>query len=350
MPHSAALPATRRAVVAGALGLAASAGPVAAWTQQPSPPLLMRALPRTGERIPALGLGTFMTFDLLPGAPRGHLQQVFRRYWDAGVRVLDTSPLYGTGEITLGDFISAAGVADQAFVSNKVWATGDYLADAGEAERRLAHSRMRLWRNRLDAVQVHNLVNVEQNLPLLQAWRREERVRMIGVTHHDTAYFERIAHWMTQGDLDMVQVRYSILTRQAEERILPLARDLGVAVMTHMPFEKGRLHALVGQRPVPDFAREIGVTTWAAYFLKWVLGNPGVACVLAATADPAHAAENVAALTGDLPDQALRLRMLRHLEAMPGFADLERTPWYPGKAYPGVIARAQARRAARLAP
>ncbi|MFC3077797.1 aldo/keto reductase [Phenylobacterium terrae] len=340
---------TRRSVLAGAAGTAAvvPAAPVYAQTPALNEPIT-RAIPKTGERLPVLGLGTFMTFDLLPGAPRDRLQEVTRRYWDAGARMIDTSPLYGAGEVNAGDFAAKLGIGERMFVSNKLWATGEYLADAGAAERSLDASKLRLWRERIDLMHVHNLVNVEQNLPLLRAWKAEGRIRYLGVSHHDPAYFPVIARLMAEGDLDFVQVRYSIATRQAEERILRLAADRGVAVGAHMPFEKARLFRLVQDRPVPAFARAAGMETWAAFFLKWVLGHPAITVALAATSDPEHAGQNVAALRGPLPDAPTRARMLAHMEALPGFAELETTPWYPGKRYPGLVAQAQAARAARL--
>lgn len=244
--------------------------------------------------------------------------------------------------------MAASSAAGRLFVSNKLWTTGDYLADAQASERALAQSEQRLWRAPIDLMHVHNLTNVEQNLPLLKAWKAEGRIRFHGVTHHDFAYYPIIAALMEKQRPDFVQVRYSIATRQAEERILPLALDKGIAVAAAMPFEKARLFQIVGERPVPPFAREIGIASWAEYFLKWVVSHPAILATYPATSNPEHAAQNVAALRGTLPDAAMRARMVAHLQTMAGFDRLEQMPWYPGKRYPGVIARATAAREARL--
>ncbi len=143
-----------------------------------------------------------------------------------------------------------------------------------------------------------------------------------------------------RGDLDVVQVHYSIAARQAEQRILPAAAERGMAVMVNMPFEKGRLFKLVEGRALPDFAREIGMQSWGQYFLKWIVSHPAITCVLPATANPKHAADNMGALFGPLPDQAMRARMLRHMESIPGFGAVTGTAPYPGRKYPGVIERA----------
>jgi aryl-alcohol dehydrogenase-like predicted oxidoreductase len=358
--------ATRRDLVGASLGLGAVAAlppaaipaqaqqrasppdrPAVTPTIQAPPEVLMRTIPRTEERVPAIGLGTFLTFDLVPGAPRDHLREVMRTYWEGGARVVDTSPLYGMGEVNAGTFAGALGINDRLFLTNKVWSTGDYLADESHARRSLEASLARTWRQRIDVMQCHNLVNVEFALPIMTAWKREGLVRFVGATHHDPLYFPVLAGLVERGAVDFVQLRYSIFTRQAEERILPAAADRGIGVLVAMPLEKARLTKIVEGRPLPDFAREIGVATWAQFFLKWVVSHPGVTCALPATSDPAHAAENVAAMRGPMPDREMRARMLRHMEGIPGFDGVERMAWYPDKRYPGVIARAQATLRAR---
>lgn len=360
---------TRRGIVGtglgiGAAGILAQAAPPgaapaqaqaqgarpAAPTPAPAADIITRRIPRSGEVLPAIGLGTFLTFDLLPGQPRDHFREVMRIYWEGGARVIDTSPLYGMAEVNAGTLAAGLGITDQAFMTNKLWGTGDFLADAGHAQRSLEASLARLWRERIDVMQCHNLVNIDVAVPMLQAWKREGLTRYAGISHHDYVYFPAMAEWVGRGNLDFVQVRYSILSRQAEETVLRAAADTGTAVLVNMPLEKARLHRIVEGRPLPEFAREFGATTWAQFFLKWVIAHPAVTCTLPATSNPAHAAENIAALRGPLPDAAMRARMVRHMETIPGFAELERMPWYPGKRYPGVIARAQAALRSRLAP
>lgn len=334
---------SRRNLIAGiGAGMIAASLParVAAHGSMPNP--LMRQIPSTGERVPAIGLGTFMTFDTIPGQHRAHLGEVLRAYWDGGARLVDTSPLYGTGEITVGDYANAFGIADQLFIANKLWATGDFLADESHLLRSLTTSQQRLWRERIDLMQCHSLVNVDVVLPYLRAWKREGRIRYLGVTHHENTYHPALMSWIERGGIDFVQVNYSIFNRAAEERLLPLAQQRGIGVLVNMPFEKARLFAAVEGREVPAFARDAGITTWAAYFLKWVLANPAVTAVLPSTSDPAHARENIAALRGPLPEPDLRRRMLDHMATISAFARIASQPWYPGKTYPGIINRAQA--------
>jgi diketogulonate reductase-like aldo/keto reductase len=309
------------------------------------PDLITRRIPRTNEVLPAIGLGSFMTFDIVPGQKRANLHEVVRLFWQAGGRVFDTSPLYGMAEVNLGDFATSLGINDQMFVTNKIWSTGEYLADNSHAERSLKLSMERLWRDRIDVMQCHSLVNVDVIVPLMQAWKKEGRIRYVGVTHHEPAYFAVLTDWVERGNLDFVQVHYSIHTRLAEERLLPAAADRGVAVIVNMPLEKARLHKIVEGRPLPDFAKELGIENWSQFFLKWVISNPAVTCAIPATTNPDHLIENVGAMRGPLPDRATRARMVRHMESIPGFAQLDQLgarSWYPGKTYAGLIGRAQA--------
>lgn len=310
--------------------------------------LITRRIPSTGETLPAIGLGTFLTFDVIPGESREFIRQVLRVSWESGVRVVDTSPLYGTGEVSVGDFATALGINEQLFIANKIWATGEFLADESQALRSLRQSESRLWRKQIDLMQCHSLVNVEVVAPYLKAWKKEGLIRYAGVTHYQNDYLQPLLDWVENGGLDFVQVQYSIFNRAAEERILPAAAANGVAVMTNMPFEKARLFKLVEGRQVPEFAREAGIRTWSHFFLKWAISHPAVTCALPATSNPAHAEENAAAMRGPLPDMGMRENMLRHMESIPGFASLAQMPPYPGKRYPGIIGQAQAELRERL--
>ena len=182
-------------------------------------------------------------------------------------------------------------------------------------------------------------------VPLLSAWKRQGRIRFVGASHHDPLYFDALAGWVEGGQLDFVQVHYSIHTRDAEERVLPAAADQGVAVLVNMPLEKARLHKLVEGRSLPDFARELGIENWSQFFLKWVLAHPAVTCAIPATSNPDHLTENIGAMSGPLPDREMRERMRRTMEDVPGFADLNAkgaASWYPGKQYRGLVGLALA--------
>lgn len=328
-------PISRRAVLqaGGAAAIVGTTARNAAAQQQDARPLITRRIPRTGETVPAIGLGTFMTFDKKPGAPRDHLREVLHRFHAGGGRVVDTSPLYGLAEVTAGDLSTGLDL----FITNKIWATGEYLGDDSHARRQFEQSLNRLWRTQIDVVQVHSLVNAGAVLPVLRAWKREGRIRYLGVTHHDPAYLPFLEQSVREGDLDFVQVGYSIRNRAAEERLLPLAADKGTAVQVNMPLEKARLHHLVRDRRLPGFAAEIGAANWAQFFLKWVISHPAVTCAIPATTNPDHVVENLGAMRGPLPDQRMRERMVRHMETIPGFDGLLTTPWYPGKTFDGIV-------------
>ncbi len=305
-------------------------------------PIITRPIGQSGEAIPAVGLGTFLVFDALPGARRDNLREVMKIHWDAGVRLVDTSPLYGSAQYTLGQLGTELGILDQMFIANKVWTTGEYLADESHARRSLELSQGLLWRETIDAMHIHSLVNIESLVPILRAWKKEGRIRYIAISQYETMFHDAVAGVMARGGIDMVQINYSIFNRFAETRILPMARERGMAVLANMPFEKARLFQVVQGRPVPDFARDFA-STWAEFFLKWVIANPAVTCVLPATSNPVHAAENVRALRGPLPDEAMRRRMVQHMEGLPGFDKIASVPWYPGKdaQYQGLIRRQQ---------
>ena len=357
---------SRRTVLKGALGATAALtlpgvallGQRSAFAQQaasqsavapPLPGTITRRIGKTSELVPALGLGTFLTFDVLPGQQRDHLREVVRCYWEAGVRVLDTSPLYGSGETTVGDFATGLGISQQLFIANKIWSTGEFLADESHALRSFENSQQRMWRSRFDLMQCHSVTNVDMVVPILNAWKKEGRTRYVGVTHHENDYHAVLASWIERSAIDFVQVNYSIANRSAEDKVFAAAQSRGTGVLINMAMEKGRLHKVVGDRPLPDFAREIGAENWAQFFLKFVMSHPAVTCCLSSTSTPAHAAQNVGALRGALPDRALRERMVRHMETIPGFSQIATMPWYPDKQqqYQGLIRREQAALRAR---
>lgn len=178
-------------LAASAAGGAQAAGPARAAAPS-NRDILYRTVGRTGERLPAVGLGTFMTFDKRPGAQRGHLREVMQRYWEAGGRVVDISPLYGGSEVSVGDFANDLGITNEMFVTDKSWATGEYLSDESHMLRRLETSKARLWREQIDLIQVHSLVNAEAAIPVLRRWKDEGRIRYVGASHHVIPYYPAI--------------------------------------------------------------------------------------------------------------------------------------------------------------
>jgi aryl-alcohol dehydrogenase-like predicted oxidoreductase len=339
------------ATLAGA-GQAGAQAPAPAPAPEPETfePVIKRRIGRTGRELTALGLGTFLTFDLLPGAPRDSLRDVVTRFVAGGGGVVDTSPLYGSAETTVGAILSEMPDASNVFLANKVWATGDYLGDTGQASDSLERSRLRVWRSTIDLMQCHSLTNAPVVLPLLQAWRKEGLIGHVGVTHHESEYQDDLAAIVERGEVDMVQTNYSIFNRTAEERLLPAAAERGVGVLVNLPLEKARLIHVTRGHPVPDFASEFGARSWGQFFLKWVIAHPAVTCVLCGTSDPDHMSDNLGAMRGALPDTAMRQRMVRHMETIPGFDAIGSMAWYPGKddLYRGQIRQAQATARDRL--
>ena len=292
---------TRRAVLR-LMAAAAAAGPAGAAGCLP---ILQRPIPSSGENIPAIGLGTWRTFDVGPSAAeREPLGEVLRRFVELGGRVIDSSPMYGTAESVAGDLAAELGVTERLFLATKVWTSG---REAGIAQ--MEQSLRRLRGRRLDLLQIHNLLDWKTHLRTLREWKQAGRVRYVGITHYTASAYEELERVLRAEPLDFVQLNYSLGERQAEQRILPLARERGVAVLVNRPFSEGGLFQRVRGRPLPAGAAELGCESWAQVFLKWILAHPAVTCVIPATSRPQHLVDNMKAGIGPLPDAAARARL-----------------------------------------
>jgi aryl-alcohol dehydrogenase-like predicted oxidoreductase len=271
--------------------------------------LVDRPIPRTGERLPVVGLGTWQTFDVGPSpAERAPLAEVVRLFLQGGGRVVDSSPMYGRAEIVAGDLLHAERAAGRAFVATKVWTAG---RAAGESQMRESMKRMRT--EPLDLLQVHNLLDWETHLPVLRAWKEQGRVRYLGVTHYAPSSFPLLERLLATEKLDFVQLPYSLASREAERRLLPAAADTGTAVLVMRPFEEGALFGAVRGRTLPDWAAEAGASSWAQFFLRFVLSHPAVTCAIPATRRADHLTDNLAAGAAPLPDERMRRRMAAEL-------------------------------------
>lgn len=268
-----------------------------------------RPIPRTGERLPRVGLGTWQTFDV-GAAPeeRAPLAEVLRILLDAGGRVVDSSPMYGRAEQVLGDLVRAS-PGPRPFLATKVWTSGraEGVAQLEASVRRMAAP------GALDLVQVHNLVDAETQLATLRRWKEEGRIRYVGVTHYAISALDRLEAFVRGGEVDFVQVPYSPEVRDAEARLLPAAAEHGVAVLVMRPFEQGALLRGLRGRALPGWATELGCRSWPELFLRWILGHPAVTCPIPATSSPAHARENARALEGPVLDEAQRRRLVQEL-------------------------------------
>ena len=290
------------ATAAGAI-LGASGPSDAAAQASPEP--MLRPIPSSGERIPVIGLGTWSTFDVdsSPGA-RAPLQEVLARFAERGFRVVDSSPMYGRSEEVVGSIAAKAGLTGKLFLATKVWTRG---REAGV--RQMETSEQLLGAKRLDLLQVHNLLDVETHLATLRAWKEAGRVRYIGVTHYTASAYPELERVLLREKLDFLQVNYSLAEREAESRILPLAREKGVAVLVNRPFGGGEALKRALGRPVPAWAAEFDCASWPQFFLKWILANPAVTCAIPATSKRAHLDDDLDAALGRLPDEKLRRRM-----------------------------------------
>jgi aryl-alcohol dehydrogenase-like predicted oxidoreductase len=286
-----------------------ASAPASAPSTPEATSMLTRPIPRSGEALPVIGLGTWQTFDVGDSyKERAPLIEVMRRFLAAGGRVIDSSPMYGNAEQVTGDLVAAVAPAAPPFLATKVWTSGKQ-AGADQMKR----SMRRLRAARLDLMQIHNLLDWRTHLPVLREWKQAGTFRYLGVTHYQLDQLPTIEKLMRAEALDFVQVPYSIATRAVEKRLLPAALDTGTAVLTMTPFESGELFARVEGKALPPWAAELGIASWAQYFLKFILGHPAVNAPLPATARPHHLEDNVAAGRGRLPDEAERARMIAYL-------------------------------------
>ncbi len=267
--------------------------------------LLARPIPTSGERLPVVGLGTWKTFDVGDSPnERAPLKEVLRRFLQLGGKVIDSSPMYGRAEAVIGDLTNELHLRESLFLATKVWTTGRQ-AGIDSMERSLA----RLQANRLDLMQVHNLVDLETHLATLRAWKEEGRIRYLGITHYVDSAFSEVEKILRREKLDFLQINYSIIDRETDKKLLPLASDRGVAVLINRPFASGDLFARLRARPLPDWVAEFDCKSWAQFLLKWILGNASVTCAIPATGNVRHLEDNMAGGTGRLPDEKMRQRM-----------------------------------------
>lgn len=267
-----------------------------------------RIIPSTGESLPVVGCGTWIGFDAARGTDTyARLPGVLSALAEAGGSVIDSSPMYGRAEAVVGELLAASpGLRDKLFLATKVWTTG---RQAGVAQ--MQRSIELLNTERIDLMQIHNLLDWKTHLETLRAWKSAGRIRYIGLTHYTASAYAELEVAVKSARPDFVQLNYSIDDRAAEARLLPLARELGVAVIVNMPFGGGGLLRSLSGRPLPDWAAEIGCASWAQVLLKFVLAHPAVTCVIPGTSRAEHMAQNAQAGSGSMPDAALRERMAR---------------------------------------
>jgi len=295
--------------------LKCAAGLLLGETMLPShaaPALLQRRIPKTGEEIPAVGLGTWQAFDVAGNARElQQARETLKAFVELGGRVVDSSPMYGSSESVTGQLAAELGVRSRLFVATKVWTSGK---QAGI--RQMEDSMKKLRVERLDLIQVHNLVDAPTQLATLREWKKAGRVRYVGVTHYNASAHGDLERFIRPGDIDFVQVNYSLAEPQAGQRLLRAAAESRTAVIVNRPFADGAMFDRVKGKPLPAWAIEINVASWAQLFLKWILAHPAVTCAIPGTRNPKHVADNLGAASGPLPDEAMRQMMLDYFESL----------------------------------
>ena len=292
--------ARRRALL---LGIAAGAVVKGAEAVEPT----TRAIPGTNERLPVIGLGTWQTFDVGSGN-RDPLREVLKVFSKG---VVDSSPMYGSSESVAGDLIAELKLRERLFMATKVWTQG---RDEGIHQMETSFKRLRV--SQMDLMQVHNLVDVATHAVTLRKWKEEKRVRYIGITHHTSGAYAAVERELQANPWDFVQINYSLGERDAEKRILPSAAERRVAVIVNRPFQEGDLFRRTKGKPLPAWAPEYDINSWAQYFLKWIVSHPAVTCAIPGTGRPDHMRDNLVAGHGRVPDEKGRKRLAEYFDGL----------------------------------
>jgi aryl-alcohol dehydrogenase-like predicted oxidoreductase len=290
----------RRELLAAGVSMMAAAA-IGGAGAAPGDAMIVRRIPSSGEELPVIGLGTSGPFEVGDSpAERDPLKEVLAAFFEAGARLIDTSPMYSTAERVLGDLLTPA-QHQRAFMATKVWTRGER-----SGIEQMTHSAQLIRTARLDLIQVHNLLDLDTQLKTLYAWKAAGKVRYVGVTHYTVSAHGDLARVLAKEKLDFVQVNYSPLTRDAEKRLLPLAAERGVAVLVNRPFEDGALFKAVQGKPLPPWAAEVDASSWGQLALKFIASHPAVTCIIPATGKVTHLEDNLAGGRGRLPDAGQR--------------------------------------------
>ena len=273
---------------------------------------LTRRIPRSGEEIPAVGLGTWQVFNVAGDAKEmAQAKETLKVFVELGGRLVDSSPMYGSSESVTGQLAAELGVQAKLFVATKVWTSGRQVGI-----RQMEDSMKKLRVERLDLMQVHNLTDAQTHLATLRDWKQSGRIRYLGVTHYHAGAHADLEKFLKPGELDFVQLNYSLAEPEAGRRLLRIAAESRTAVIVNRPFAEGAMFGQVKGKPLPGWAKDIGCASWAQFFLKWILGHPAVTCAIPGTRNPKHIADNLGAASHPLPDEALRRKMSDYFSSL----------------------------------
>ena len=277
---------------------------------------MTRKIPSTGEELPAIGLGTWQVFDAdrrgnADAPARAPLRGVIAAFAKAGGRLIDSSPMYGSAELVAGDLVAELGLRAKLFVATKVWTRG-----REDGIKQIETSFRRLKVKQMDLLQIHNLLDAGIHTKTINDMKAKGRVRYTGITHYTSSAYGEVESWLKKEKYDFLQINYSLAERDADKKILAICKNQNIAVIANRPFAEGAMFKRVRGKPLPPWAAEIGVASWAQYFLKWIVGHPAITCAIPGTGKPEHIADNVAAGFGALPDEAMRRRMAEYFDAL----------------------------------
>jgi aryl-alcohol dehydrogenase-like predicted oxidoreductase len=301
--------ARRRSALKTIAGLIAAA-PVRAAMPAANTSMITRPIPRSGEALPIVGLGTWQTFDVgAEATSRAPLREVLQTLVSHGGKLVDASPMYGEAERVSGDLANELGLRDKLFLATKVWTSG---REAGIRQMEQSLKLMRV--KRMDLMQIHNLLDYETHTKTLREWKSAGRVRYIGITHYTASAYRELERLVATKQYDFAQFNFSMAERDAEERLLAACAESGTAVIVNRPFAEGVLFGRVKGKSLPPWAAELDCASWGQFFLKWIVGHPAVTCVIPATRRREHMEDNAGAGSGKLPDTAMRRRMLEYMQ------------------------------------
>ena len=270
--------------------------------------MIQRVIPSSGEKLPVIGLGTWKVFDVAANRYPA-LKDVLVQLHDAGARLIDSSPMYGRSEEVIGNITSGMQTANDFFYATKVRTTG-----LNEGIKQMEASMRKMKRKTMDLIQIHNLVDWKTHLPQLRGWKDEGKIRYFGITHYTDEHHDELERIIKGERPDFVQFNYSITARNAEKRLLDVASALGIATLINRPFGEGCLFSKVKGKSLPPWAADYNITTWSAYFLKYIIAHPAVTCAIPATANPQHAHDNVMAAKGELLSDKVKKKMVNYLD------------------------------------